>query len=243
MGQIVKLPIAPDRFVRAIPRPVNEGIRVDWSAFQLPGTFTVAGNDLLQTHLLTASTDEDGKASSRPPFLGQSLAALYDGTMYGPNNKGMYPTTDYSFSVHDGKSVTFVLDTRVHTQGYTIDSIDVYAGHDYYRTGQKYKVEFSQVGQSGWLPSPVVSVDHKGAWGDFATETHSHIENRARGAPVATHVERIRFTIYSPRSGKSGGDETVYREIDVFGSPTNPPPPVSSEPKPRPTPAGKDSEL
>ena len=224
---IVRLPATPERFARTISNPMaGNSVRVDWSGFQPRDTFTVAKHDLLQTNLLSASTDDP----DAPFFPDQSLADLYDGIMY---RKKARSSSDCCFAVHDGKSVTFVLDTRMNTQGYTIDSINVYSGwYDFTRVGQKYKVEFSQVGQSGWLPSPVATIDCRGSWEQGLVETASHIENRTRNTPLVAHVERIRFTFYNVRFSGVDSDqrETIYREIDVFGSPTREAQPKNDSP-------------
>ena len=197
---------------------------VDWTWNEPQGFFSVSNDDLLQTNLASITTDDPGPL----PLTGQTLSALYDGSMYGPKGEGKNGDSHHSFSIRDGKSVTFVLDTRVNRQGYTIDSIDVYSGYVYWGAGQKYKVEFSQVGHDGWLPWPVVRVDRRALWDDCNSyeEARSHVHSRKQDAPLATHVGKIRFTFYDRNnqtlSTPSGNfrRESVYREIDIFGSAT-----------------------
>ena len=233
-GRVVKVQAAPKSFVRTMPTLAGaKTVMVEWRGMLPKGSFVVADNDLLQTSLASATTDQ----ASPGMFPGQmSLSVLYDGKLYGPHyddpfyepNKKLKvqcsPSCDGSFSFANGKSATFVLDTRVHKHGYTIDAIDLYTGHVCTRVGQKYKVEFGQVGQEGWLSRPVVNFDHRGLWSDFETvwEACSHIHARPAGLPLATGIDRIRFTFYDQCNPNTPGwaVESIYREIDVIGSPT-----------------------
>ena len=232
--RIMRLPPAAEHFVRAMPTYV-----VEWSGNQPLDTFAPAQDDLLQTNLASASTD-DGS----PPMGKQPLSSLYDGRLYGPKgeDRGVCESL-YGFSVRSGKSITFVLDTTVNRRGYTIDAIDVYTGCFWMRLGQKYQVEFSQVGQDGWLASPVLKCDRRAQYDDGFWEARSHIQNRTAGTPLVTNVNRIRFTIYDQNRGLTDEEQKVdargttygtgvYREIDVFGSPTSSAP-ASGEPKPQ----------
>ena len=198
---------------------------VEWSGMQPRGSLAAAQNDLLETNLLERTTND---RSPPPVFPSQCLNALYDGKLYSSKAS---PAWDFegSFSVRDGKSVTFVLDTSVNKSGYTINMIDVYTSHDCGRTGQKYEVEFSQVGRKDWLASPVVKVDRRTLYDNLSLffEARSRIRSRAPEAPLATGVGRIRFTFhnqYNPYYINQKPEyefvEGMYREIDVFGSPT-----------------------
>ena len=247
---IVTLHTASEHFIRAIPKPTTRDavVVVDWLAYRPEGSFTVANDDLLQTSLARAYSDE-------PPVFGfQTLSALYDGRMYGPKGEGtndwlqgegkydsMHGNSPYSFSARNGKSATFVLDTSVNKLGYTINSIDVYTGHLCDRIGQKYKVEFSRVGQEGWLSSPVATFERRALWDNGVWEACSHIRSGAPDAPLATGIERIRFTFYALHHPQHEATllESVYREIDVFGSPTGP---ASAPSEPRLQPEEKASQ-
>ena len=233
--EIVRLPAASECFIRVMPTKGETPV-VDWSWNQPEGFFVVAKDDLLQTSLASVRSDDPDP----PLFFGQTLSALYDGTMYGPNNEGMNASTACSFSARDGKSVTFVLDTSVNKLGYTIDSIDLYAGYELAGVGQKYKVEFAQVGEEDWLRWPVVRFSRRALWDDRSREeARSHIHNRSPSMPLATHVNKIRFTFYDVNKlDKETLGTTVYREIDVFGSPTAP---ASASDEPRQEVQGKEA--
>ena len=187
--------MAAERFTRAIPRPAI--VVVDWSGMLPEGSLTVANDDLLQTKLASASID----FPLRQYWANDSLSVLYDGKFYPPDPhklvNNMFPTLEGTFAFPDGGSVTFVLDTRVNKRGHSIDAIDVYTGHNCGRVAQKYKVEFAQVGQEGWLSSPVVKFAHDVLRDDSLTdlwEACSHIHVLRAGTPLATGINRIRFT-------------------------------------------------
>ncbi len=218
--QILTLPAAADHFVRVIPQSTaRRDVVVDWSTNMPEGSFTVARNDLLQTSLVNVSTND----ASPTPFGFQTLSALSDGTLYGPGETHQGGSL-YSLSIRNGKSITFALDTRVNKQGYTIGSIDVYTGGPWYRIGQKFKVQFSQVGQNGWLSDLVIDVDGRILRDDGFWEARSHVRNRlSADTPLATHVDRIRFTFYDQKIQNPPDPDRpwiLYREIDVIGSPT-----------------------
>jgi len=217
--KIITLCSNSEQFVYVLPKPsLRGGAVVEWSGMRPQGSLSPAKDDLLQTSLAKVINDDP-----EPPRyeLSATPSRLYDGTLYGPKNEDLnIDSNKFSYTPRDSRSLTFVLDTTRNREGYTIDAIDLFTGYFWMRVGQKYKVEFSQVGHDNWLP--VVSYDHSALQDKEFWEARSRIQNRIAGEPLATHVNRIRFTFYDTveliKLNQRPG--CVYREIDVIGSPT-----------------------
>ena len=125
--------------------------------------------------------------------------------MYGPKNEGgRDDDSPTAFSARNGKSVTFVLDTSTNKLGYTIDSIKVYTGYFWYRTRPEVQGRVLPGWTGGLALLAGGDVRPSSAWDSGFWEACSHIRNRVR-APLATHVNRIRFTFYDQNKGLSGG--------------------------------------
>lgn len=217
--KIVALHGTLERFVYALPKPsISAGAVVEWSGTRQQGSLSPAKDDLLQTRLAKVINDDP-----EPPRYERSATPsnLFDGTLYGPKNEDVnIDCNKFSYTPRDGTSLTFVLDTIHHREGYTIDGIDLFTGYYWMRVGQKYKVEFAQVGHEDWLP--VVCYDHSALQDEGFREARSRIRNRIADEPLAIHVDRIRITFYDTAEliDLNQRPGCVYREIDVLGSPT-----------------------
>jgi ferric-dicitrate binding protein FerR (iron transport regulator) len=126
-------------------------------------------------------------------------------------------------NVTSGSEVTFTFDTTTNTAGYDITEIATYAGWSTQaggRSNQGYQIDLHYVdGSSATLVGPVSFVRNNPAafWTIVvnANRAGSPLEND-RGV-VASGVKAITWKNFN---AANAGGVVVYREFDVFGSPT-----------------------
>ncbi|MCD4728854.1 MAG: FecR family protein, partial [Pirellulales bacterium] len=201
-------------FVRALPAPV-------FCTHQLAqtGEFAVAKDDLIDAGQPTLSKIElnSGKAG-----WGSNVLKLNDGDVYGELN---YSSTEHTFNPFDGAVVTVTLNIDLHPRGYDVRSIVSLTGSaggrdrgQQDRSSQKYDVAYSSVDDPDvFIPlrcdkgATVNRIAH--GW----RELQATLACRAEDAPIARGVAKLRFVFHDTASKDP---ESMYREIDVFGSPS-----------------------
>ncbi len=146
---------------------------------------------------------------------------LNDGSVYG-NESGA--ESGASFTPSDGAVVTVTLDTNLHTLGYNITSIVSLTGSGgkeagQERSSQKYDVAYSTVDE----PNVYVPLwGHQKALVDANALGWCEMRVTLSGGnnvSIAHGVAKLRFTFHDTGPANS---ESMYREIDVFGSPSTP---------------------
>jgi len=122
-------------------------------------------------------------------------------------------------------SITYTLDTSVHTLGYDLTSIDSYTGWTQWRVNQIYDVTYTTVGSA--TPLPLASVAYQPIVDGYPSLTNvSHrVHITDVGGVLARGVKTITFTFKGDTTQPSSGLShvgAVYREIDIGGRPTEP---------------------
>ena len=169
--------------------------------------YLVSSTDLLQSPGITVDSSQLGIDTGDSGSFG-----------VGSLNDGLFPTDDNAFAISSGV-LTYILDTTVYTQGYTITNISTYGGWaNWGRSEQSYTVSYSTV----TAPSNFVNIvtADTGYYLDDAPSYTSIVIYNTNSPVLATAVKAIRFTFPSQLNGGAG-----YRELDVLGSPivnTNP---------------------
>ena len=201
-------------FVRALPAPV-------FCTHQLAqtGEFTAAKDDLINAGQPTLAKIE---LTSGEAKYGSGVPNLNDGDVYHGVPCDLSRTTLYP---SDGAVVTVTFNTVLHPRGYDIKSIVSLTGswgkvgggwQD--RSSQKFDVAYSTVDNLDvFIPlrcdkgATVNRVSH--TW----RELQATLACRAKNATIAGGVAKLRFVFHNTASTHP---ESLYREIDVFGSPT-----------------------
>jgi hypothetical protein len=206
----------PEKFVRIIrpsARLARSSGRVlcKWETGPM-GTFNVANSDLINVGQPTLSALEltSGTATAQG-----SVSRLNDGIIY--NTSDMGPAN--AFMPRDGAVVTVILNTSLHPLGYEIKSVVTLTGSLDDRSSQRYDLAYSSVN----APDQFFTLRS-----DFTTTVCRYAEKQAgeqearatlrdvEGGLIALGVAKLRFTF----RGTMEKPESLYREIDVFGSPT-----------------------
>jgi hypothetical protein len=210
-------------FVRKMPVLPSNRVFSEWQTGPT-GTFSAAKDDLINVDQPTLAKIEltSGEAGWK-----SSVRKLNDGTTYVDGEiKPLY--TGDALNPKDGAVVTVMLNMTRHPLGYDIRSIVSLTGsggaqHSQDRSSQKYDVAYSRVGEPDeFIPlrgQKSATVDRSAYGAEEEQVTLFGPQNR----PMATGVAKLRFTFHNTQSPDP---ESVYREIDVFGSPTNGPTPV-----------------
>jgi hypothetical protein len=199
-------------FVRAIPSlaPRSKQISYQWKTGS-PGTFSAEKGDLINAGQATLAKIELFAGSAK---FGSSIGVLNDGDLYHGEYAG---SSAYSFVPSDGTRVLITLDTVRHPQGYNIDSIVSITGSLQRRSAQCYDVAYSTVQKpSVFVPlrcDYFSTVNHDADGADEAKATLTS----GNDMPIASGVAKLRFVFRDCRP--SPHRESMYREIDVFGSP------------------------
>ena len=163
--------------------------------------YLVSSTDLLQSPGITVDSSQLGIDIGDSGSFG-----------VGSLNDGLFPTDDNAFAISSGV-LTYILDTTVYTQGYTITNISTYGGWaNWGRSEQSYTVSYSTV----TAPSNFVNIvtADTGYYLDDAPSYTSIAIYNTNSPMLATAVKAIRFTFPSQLNGGAG-----YRELDVLGSP------------------------
>jgi len=187
------------------------------SKSQPAGSFSVATDDLVNADQSTlAGVEADVRAESMSFPLSQVMGIRFA-------NNG---ATDYtgspgissgSFAVADGGSVTFTLNTSLHPGGFDLSEIRVLSGYPSSRVSHNFDVAVAYVGDDDeFVPLASVRNGNDLGHGRHRVEVRTRIK-RNTDVPLASRVSGIRFTMHNDAPARTG--ETIYREIDVFGSP------------------------
>lgn len=181
------------------------------------GTFAVSSIDRANQGQSTFFTLVQNSGSA---LFDTNVNGLNDGLIYeaggNPTHTGLR-----QFSPSNNSVITLTFDTSINTFGYDITSV-VSMTFIETRAGQAYDLAYSLVA----TPSTFVSLTG-GDSGSLVNRPTSAQEGQVTIADstgtIASGVKALRFTFYN-----SGGNESVFAEIDVFGTATIVPEPVLS---------------
>lgn len=173
---------------------------------------------VVQSNYYSADSQEAFPASATsliqngaPSLLGASATVTPNGGIT-PLNDGGTSAISYLDSTY---SVTYVLDTSINTAGYDLSSISTISGWTASRIAQLYSIDYTTVTNAS--PAQLTSsVSY-----DPAAEGSAKVMLTDSSGLLASGVNSITFNIYNPGFG------TVYRELEVEGTPTAVPEPVS----------------
>ena len=203
--------LRPQQFVRSLPSPL-----VCQHQLGATGEFKVAADDLIGAGQPTLEKIE---LTYGEALLSSNPASLNDGEVYN----GLRETnTRATFTPSDGTVVTISLNTALNPQGYDIASIVVLTGsgghtHNQRRSSQKFDVAYSTVEEPEvFLPlwcdrGATVNRDAYGWW------EMQVVLRSVKEIPLARGVAKLRLTFHNTNSPHP---ESMYREIDIFGSPS-----------------------
>ncbi|NCY20495.1 hypothetical protein EBX31_00880 [bacterium] len=176
--------------------------------------YIVSSTDLLQTSLSSTASTGD---FTREACAG--LPALIDGE-FGPAGTSTGAQAD-SATCQVGEIITYTLNTSTNLRGYNISKIVSHTGWDQNRFGQRYDVEVHKVGAPAGAFLPLVSVDYRpsssGTSSAEVTVTGLSGFSEFNTGTLASGVDQIRFIF---KNGSNYG-HSMYRELDVIGTPTS----------------------
>jgi len=180
--------------------------------------FTVSANDLLETDLASSTDALTLNVGENNAAGGNTSVVLRNGLFGDVATNGKYQGV-----VIDYGQITYTLNTSLNPLGYTLTSIDTYAGWaDANRGTQAYTIEYSTVGSTGFTTLATVPFNKDG----FTQQKISIIEDTT--GILATGVDAIRFkfgdgsnSIWAPTAGWTHQEfnGVCYKEIDIFGEP------------------------
>ncbi len=166
------------------------------------GTFTVSSTDLANAGQPTFASLVINIGSA---LYGSNVAKLNDGTTYeAADNLNTTPT----LTPMEGSIIIFKFNTSINTQGYNLASIAVLTGSGQGRAGQNFVAYWTPVGSESF--NQLFSVNQP--TGDIEMRTNTFFDG---GGPLATGVGSMAFVFLN-----TGGAESMYREIDIFGTAT-----------------------
>lgn len=122
-------------------------------------------------------------------------------------------------------NVVYTLNTSLSPLGYDISSIVSFAGHGDSRVNQTFNIEVQLVGGGGFVSLASViynAVPSAQPNGNYSTRVT--LQDSTPGVAIASGVAAIRFTALPPAQNvgnQIGG--SIYRELDVIGTPTSVP--------------------
>jgi hypothetical protein len=170
-----------------------------------PYSSIVSATDLANvgSSALSSLTQTTGSA-----IFGSSVSLLNDGIVFDGGDRG---DTSKSFTPSDGSQVVIEFNSAR-----KVSEINTFAmsGSGQTRSAQNYKLEY----RSGSTWATLFSNLDTGAAGNLDTpntSTRVNIDFSGRSGGSLANVDALRFTFYNV-----GGDETLYREIDVNFLPT-----------------------
>jgi hypothetical protein len=179
-------------------------------------SFSVSKTDLINAKQPTLTRIDllAGKA-----LYDSSIDKINDGDVYGGY---VNVDTANSFVPSDGSVVEVVLNTVSHPAGYDIQRIVTLTGcgaPGTDRASQKYDLAYSLVS----APDVFITItgDKEATVDRYVLQPEFQIQIVAKDGPsfvFASGVAKIRFTFHNTSSRQP---ESVYREIDVFGQPTD----------------------
>jgi len=172
--------------------------------------YAVSNTDLLQTSAV--ATNAVGNFTLEGCG---GLAKLTDGQFGTPGTQAAPSAT-----CQLGDVITYTLNTGASPRGYNIAKIVSTTSWNENRFGQRYDVEVRKVGAPAGAFVPLVSVDHRpvssGTSSAQVTVTAFSGSGGLNTGTLASGVAEIRFIF---KNGTIYG-HSMYRELDVFGSPT-----------------------
>jgi lysophospholipase L1-like esterase len=182
--------------------------------------FAASNLDLINSGSTTlGSASHSGYSAFTLGGYTSSAANLNDGSSGSAYSVVGNPAeSTVAFDLDGAWTSTFTLNTSVNVNGYDLASIQTISGWPGGRRNQQFELLISTVSSPGTFTSyGTYSYSPGGDGGARITLTDS-------GGTIATNVSSVRFSV------QNAG--TVYREFDVFGSPSGSPPPP---PPPPPT--------
>jgi MYXO-CTERM domain-containing protein len=189
--------------------------------------FTPSATDLVNFDQATlTSRTEVGYAPFSNGGATSTANALNDGVL-GPTTNSINPDLNgTAFDIDGAWQTTFTLNTTLNPLGYDITSIATIAAWMVPRADQSYTVQYTTVGNA--VPQTLGAFSYPpNASGNPAVATMLTLsDSSGPGNTITglTGVASLIFNILPP----GGNNQTVYREIDVFGQPTGSPVPEPS---------------
>jgi hypothetical protein len=181
-------------------------------------TYAVSNTDLANQGQSTFSTLVQNSGSA---LFDTNVNGLNDGLIYEASNNPTHTGIRQFAPSNTPSVVTLTFDTSTNTFGYDIVSV-VSMTFIETRAGQAYDLAYSLVA----TPSTFVSLTG-GDSGSLVNRPTSAQEGQVTitdsTGTIASGVKALRFTFYN-----SGGNESVFAEIDVTGTATIVPEPVLS---------------
>ena len=188
--------------------PARAALSVNYLSDPAQEAYAVSSTDLINSGSPSLLSETD---VGYTPFSFEggtsTTAALNDGSAgiaYSPGNGAL---STGAFALNGTWTSTFFLNG-----GYTINQIDTIASWPAQRASQAYNLSVRYVGDLTF--TPVTTIDYF-----VATDQSSKVDISDDSGPLAVNVDAIQFNFFTATGG-SGSKETVYREIDVSGSPT-----------------------
>ncbi len=177
--------------------------------------YTVSSVDLLQTSVSSTNNGLILNVGENNGAGGNTFAVLNNG-IFGDGTPLVLDNIigkSESVVIQSG-TITYTLDTSLNTLGYTITSINTYAGWaNFPRGSQAYTVSYSLVGSATFTDLATITLNFDG----FTQERYSITEDTT--GILATGVDEIRFTLPAQQF-----DGVGYKELDVFGTAVVPEP-------------------
>ncbi|MFC4992599.1 SGNH/GDSL hydrolase family protein [Rubritalea tangerina] len=206
--------------------PLTAAIQQQNQQFATPSTGSTALNNFQPIQGDLAETSATSSFSSAT-FFG-SPQTLTNGSMAN----GVYLTASYTQD-NLPNSQTFTLNTTQSPDGFQITAIHSYAGHNENGSclaNQKYTLEISRINSDEFtLIGTFSHIPYDPSNTNLAAATRISLSDTS--GIIAEHVDAVRITYldHGYSNGNTAIDGTVYREIDIIGSPMSPPPTPSME--------------
>jgi len=149
---------------------------------------------------------------------------LNNGTVYADGDRD---DTEYArtYCPANGSSITFDLNLAAQPAGYTIGSIASISGGSQNRRSQRFRLEYSTVGSSGF--TTIVDENQLHFVSNASAGEMRVMVRDDTGVPLASNVDQVRVTYFDTSAPLP---QSMYRELDVFApaSNRNPLPAVTS---------------
>lgn len=184
--------------------------------------FPASTTDLINSGQPTfTSASSTGYAAFTNGGFTSDVTTLNDGGLGLPSSNFPDALATLAFDLDGTWTTTFTLNTTSNTYGYDITQINTLAGWQANRADQKFGLSYSTVAAPAtYTPLGTFSLDASGVSGS------TKIQLTDSTGMVAMNVKNLQFSFQNFGVGTS--PETVYREVDVFGTPsTTPPAPTS----------------
>lgn len=181
-------------------------VSVSYQTDPSQGAYSVSSSDLINSNSLALLGSTH---TGYTPFTfdggTSTTAALNDGVQGVSYAAGNGALSSGAFDIDGVWTSTFFLNA-----GYNLTEIDTIASWPAARASQAYTVSVRQVGNVTFTPVTVI---------DFLVnpDQSSKIVITDTGGTLAANVDAIRFD-FTVASGAAPSPETVYRELDVFGT-------------------------